>query len=65
MACVQLPRRSISKADAERQFDLLFDEYFKENVSAVTSDGDARRSFFLRQKGENRLESGSAGKLVL
>ncbi|XP_028409164.1 uncharacterized protein LOC114531744 [Dendronephthya gigantea] len=50
MAGVQLARRSISKADAERQFDLLFDEYLKDGNSDSGFDGETQR------------EAGSAGE---
>jgi hypothetical protein len=62
MASALMPRRSISVAAAEQQFDLLFDEYLKDDfdlkpqglvmVSESTPEISVSR---------DRLESGSAG----
>jgi hypothetical protein len=43
----------ISKEEAEQQFDLLFDEFFKDENA------------FLVNQGRDRLESGSAGIFTL
>ena len=54
---VSIPRRPITSAEAERQFDLLFDEYFAFKDGFKT-EGLASAQF--RSCGRDRLESGGA-----